>query len=138
MRAATLLPCLLLAGCIPPKSSKDYSVPFARSYWATPAAQRPTLSSLTMEQLYSLNQYGRRAFHPWRTMAPAFGCRGAAAVPYLKTKIAPKTVGGLLETLAWMRRMEAMVAAPGVADQPGRGDRWVGNPFFSAGCLSTS
>jgi hypothetical protein len=89
--------CLLAWGCIPPTHSSDYSVPFAKAYWSAPRHQRPALSSLTVQQLYALNQYGRRAFHPWRTMAPAFGCRGAAAVPLLKSKITPRTLGSLLE-----------------------------------------
>jgi hypothetical protein len=105
MRLALLAFGLLLAACVPPTHSSDYSVPFAKAYWAAPPEARPPPSSLTPEQLYALNQYGRRAFHPWRTMAPAFGCKGAAAVPFLKTKIRPGTVGGLLELFVWMRWM---------------------------------
>jgi hypothetical protein len=97
--------CLLTAACFPPSHSSDYSVPFAKAYWSTPEGQRPATSSLTIEQLYALNQYGRRAFHPWRTMATTFGCRGAEAVPFLKTKITPRTVGGMLELFVWMRMM---------------------------------
>jgi len=93
---------MVIAGCIPPTQSSDYSVPFARDYWRAVPEARPRLASLSVEQLYALNQYGRRAFHPWRTMAPAFGCRGAEAVPFLKSKISPHTVGGLLELFIWM------------------------------------
>jgi hypothetical protein len=103
IRAGVLLSLsAAVSACVPPTYSGDYSVPFARSYWAARPDARPALASLRVEQLYSLNQYGRRAFHPWRTMAPAFGCRGAEAVPFLKSKITPKTVGGLLELFLWM------------------------------------
>jgi hypothetical protein len=44
-------------------------------------------------------------------MAPAFGCRGSEAIPFLKSKITPRTVGGLLELFIWMRWMETYDAA---------------------------
>jgi hypothetical protein len=106
-----VLSCAAASACFPPTHSDDYSVPFARSYWSAAPEARPPLASLSVEQLYALNQYGRRAFHPWRTMAPAFGCRGAEAIPFLKTKITPRTVGGLLELFIWMRWMETYDAA---------------------------
>ena len=105
-----LLPIVLLcAACIAPTRSSDYDVVFARAYgqgrsaaeWERPPAQ------LTVEQLYALQQYGRRAFHPWRSVAKAFACRGPEAVAFLRSKVTPANLGSLLEVFRWMRWMES-------------------------------
>lgn len=103
------LPLLLAcAACIPPVRSSDYDVAFARAYSRdrTPAEWERPPRELSVEQLYALQQYGRRAFHPWRTVSEALGCRGGEAIPFLKAKITPQTLGSLLEAFRWMRWME--------------------------------
>jgi hypothetical protein len=97
---------LLLAACFPPTHSEDYNVPFARGYWRADASARTPLSELSVEQLYALNEYGRRAFHPWRSVGGPIACRGAAAIPFLKSKISPRNMGTMLEIIIWMRWLE--------------------------------
>ena len=105
-----LLPLLfLLTACpiVPPMHSSDYDVAFARAYGRGRSAaewERPP-RDLSVEQLYALQRHGRLAFHPWRSVAAAFACRGAAAVPFLKTRIRERTFGSLVEVFRWMRLM---------------------------------
>lgn len=104
-----IVPLLLACtACIPPVRSSDYDVAFACAYSRDrgPAEWERPQPDLSVEQLYALQQYGRRAFHPWRAVSEALACRGADAVPFLKTRISPNTLGSLLEAFRWMRWME--------------------------------
>ena len=106
------LPALLLgvalAGCTPPYIDEAW-LPFAKDYYKGCAREACpiALEAMSLDQLYAVHLYGRR-FHPWRGMSGEFARRGAAAVPYLRTKLAAARdggeVGSIFEAFQAMRR----------------------------------
>jgi hypothetical protein len=109
-----LLPflALALAACMPPLypgKSGDYDVAVGKA-WAKShgwSGWQEGAETLTLDQLYAIHRYGLNKIHPSPTMNAEFARRGAAAAPFLRSKLESATtygqVGSIFEALLAMQ-----------------------------------
>lgn len=89
-------------------NARDYDVAFAKSHcrgcdfrdWKKGVEQLP------LDKLYALYRFGWEDFHPARNIEPEFAARGAAAIPFIKAKLAEANDGLMLfNLLSLLERM---------------------------------
>jgi hypothetical protein len=70
--------------------AKDYDVKFAVSHCRDCdfRAWKEGIETLPIDKLYALYRNGWEDFHPARNIEPVLAARGAAAIPFVKTKLA--------------------------------------------------
>ena len=82
-------------------NARDYDVAFAKAHcrgcdfrdW------KAGVETLPIDQLYALYRLGWEDFHPTRNIEPEFAAHGAAAIPFIKTKLAEANDGLMLFNL---------------------------------------
>lgn len=100
MAAATA--ALAVAACFPvPGYVEKAHIPVAQQFYRScdrGSDCRAAADALPLDQLYAVHTYGR-SFHPWRSAASHIARRGAAAVPFLRKRLAAARGGGEVSSI---------------------------------------